>query len=541
MTGLRPIRPSDNLTLLSAICLAIGLMGVLGLAWATALGPGLSPDSVHYVAAAESLSTGHGLIDPISSSTTSLTRFPPLYPAILAAGHLAGLTTRQAAVWLNGFMLIGLLLVLVGLLHLSGSRRPRAFTILAILITASPVMFGVYVMAWTEPLFIFLCYASILCTIMYLRRESPVWLIGACVAASAATLTRYVGIIVPPVVGIGLFLFARGSIRRRVVFAGAVSIAAEVPLIAWWVRNLSFTGSATSRQFAIHPLGLSQIKQAVSTLTSWVFLPAGIPGEVKLAVLLGLAALIVFLVGPGNLIPIRSLNGLNPSIQDAPEVLVLLAAFVILTGIGLGLSLSFVDANTPMDNRILSPIFPALAVITSHAVGVSPRGSVMRIRGVGLLVTVLVVAAALMAWNSFSWAKGAASDGIGFSQPRWRTSEVLGAITALPESLDVYSNAPEAVFLYTHRQTKPLPTHVNLTTQSPNAEFGTQMDDMRRQLESGDGVIVYFSGLAAGSRPDLQELRQWVGADLELAFSDGALFGSRQILRGSGPGSSSTD
>lgn len=531
MIRLLPFETKLNIQQLAGLCLIVGFVGVAGLLWATRLGPGLSPDSVYYVAAARSLSNGGGLVAAVTNSVGQVTRFPPLYPAILAAGTLAGMSVQQSAVVLNGFLLVGLLSAMLAMLYLSGLKKPLAFIVLSVLVVASPVLFELYTMAWTEPLFIFLCYACLLCTIRYLgggRRR--IWLVGACVTASLATLTRYIGVVLPLSVAIGIVLLGSGSVRRRIMFSASLLMMGEAPLLAWWFRNEAVAGNATSRLLAVHLLGADEIKQAIGVVSSWFQVPTGEPGEVKLAALLGFIAITFFLIGPRAFFPKKGSGSSDLQSENGRLVISLVLLFVMLYSAGLALSMSFVDANTPIDDRILSPVFPAFALLLSYAVGIAPLPSRLHHLAKGLLSLALAVAVGLMLRGSLEWARASATEGIGFNQLRWRNSEVLGALSALPSNLGVYSNSPEAVFLYLDRSAMPLPSRVIRTIKQPNEAFGSEMVRLSGEVETGRSVVAYFSGLAPGSRPDLQELSSMSGPEMEVSYADGSLIGSPGVL-----------
>jgi hypothetical protein len=66
--------------------LAVSLIGVVSLAFATRLGAGISPDSTVYVDAANNLKMGRGLsVQSGPDEFTPLAHFPPLFPALLAS------------------------------------------------------------------------------------------------------------------------------------------------------------------------------------------------------------------------------------------------------------------------------------------------------------------------------------------------------------------------------------------------------------------------------------------------------------------------
>ena len=84
---------------------ALALLGV-GLALAASRhGVGASPDSVVYIGVARNLLAGRGLTEPFGALVdTPLTRYPPLYPALLAAGGPLGLDPLATARWISALL-----------------------------------------------------------------------------------------------------------------------------------------------------------------------------------------------------------------------------------------------------------------------------------------------------------------------------------------------------------------------------------------------------------------------------------------------------
>jgi hypothetical protein len=148
----------------------------------------------------------------------------------------------------------------------------------------------------------------------------------------------------------------RRALRRRLLDASIFSILGILPFVLWTVYNQSVAATTPGgRELAFHPVGMPHLWQAVYTLTNWLHLPDNIPGIVRVPVLLfvvaglGVSLWWAYRAKPGN--------------TAVPGLLKLLLLFVILYPLFLAFSISFIDANTPLDERILSPLYVAGAVL----------------------------------------------------------------------------------------------------------------------------------------------------------------------------------
>src|ERR1700757_941643 len=102
-----------------------GILTTLVMLFATApRGPGLTPDGMSYLAAAQSLAHGGSLREPFApwsspDSTSPLTDYPAGYSIVLAAPITLGASPPQAARWveaLSAGLAIGLAVHLLGAL-----------------------------------------------------------------------------------------------------------------------------------------------------------------------------------------------------------------------------------------------------------------------------------------------------------------------------------------------------------------------------------------------------------------------------------------
>ncbi len=507
-----------------AVILVALLAGVSAAALTTRWGIGASPDSVAYIGAARNLASGRGLSLPYGElADLPLTRFPPLYPMILAG--LGGLTgdAATAARWLQA-LLIAANAALVAVFVSRISRRAAWTAALGSLVwMASPAMLELHSLAWSEPLFLFLGTGTLLLLGESLEGEGWRRAAGAGLLAGLASLTRYAGISLLATGGLALMLWGAGTRRERLASVFAfVATGAALPLL-WMARNLRLTGNAAARPIGFHPVGMTQVWQAVDTLARWLQIPRGLPGIAEAALIIVIAAAtLALLLGIGRDRRVRSVGEANR--RAMPGLLRVALLHVAVYAAFLLASISLVDANTPLDSRILSPLYPIGIIALMSAVDSLAR-STRKLRP--MLFPVL---AGLGAWLVFSAGSSAAlvregyQLGLGFNRAEWRVSPTLARVAGLPEASVLYSNSPEAIYFRTGRGALPLPQRFSSVSQSVNVAFPAQVSEIRQMIADRGGAVVYFANLAGTGRMSEDDLRDLLGLEPIYVEADGSIY-----------------
>ena len=142
---------------------------------------------------------------------------------------------------------------------------------------------------------------------------------------------------------------SRAPVFKKPLAEATLFVGVALALPAAWFAGVLAAGGSASRALAFHPLGHAQLWQAVFTVTGWLHAPATTPGAVRL-LLLGL-----LLLAGGAVLFWRRRTLLAPTWRAAFMRLLLL--FVLYYLGFLALSISFLDANTPLDDRILAPVY----------------------------------------------------------------------------------------------------------------------------------------------------------------------------------------
>lgn len=491
---------------------------------ATVHGVGVSPDSIAYIGAARNLVEGRGLTLPYGAlQDAPLTQFPPMYPWLLAVGGQMGMTVLQVARWLQT-LLFGLQIFCLGLLlHRYG--RPWIAVGGSVLLLTSPTLLNISIMAWTESLFVLLCLVAIWLLARFLDSSKRSYLFASTLIVGVATLTRYSGIALVITGCVALLLVANVSFRKRLLNSFLFGLVSVLPLALWMVRNMSVAGSATNRQFSVHPIGRSYFLQALDTIAGWWMVPDVMPIFVKVGVvLLSVAAMVVALwLTPSQTTVSERRTDVTPT--SVRSFLQLLALFVLTYFAFLALSISFVDANTPLDARILAPVYLVVVFLVLYAIHqisayLQHRRLVQIVLVIGMITFVALSARQVVQIVADQYIHGK-----GFASVAWQKSEIIELTRNLPAETPIFSNAPDALYFLADRRTLGIPKKSNAMTQQPNSHYEDELEMMRQTLETEEGVVVYLTKLGRASASQEAELQRQFALSLLAQTGDGVIYG----------------
>ncbi len=442
--------------------------------------PALTPDSVQYLSAAQSLAAGNGLVTSVTPLEAPEARllfadWPPLYPILLslgagapaADGVLPAAPLRWAR-WLNLLALAASFIPLTALASIMAGPRGVA-PVLAFYAVFRPIQL-VNSFGWSESLFILfelLSWAA-LAWAMHRTPSRPVRgviFVLAGLLAAAAVVTRYVGLTIPAAGAIVIIsrtqaVRARQTLRRLLLFL----LPALLPIAIWLARNLLATGDAFGAPRPAAELAPERV--VLSTLRTiardWVCpLLSPESGAARVTGLLGLGA-IGWMAG-------LALHRHGPwtmeSQRDRLTLSGLLTTFTLLYVLVMIASAGMIQFD-PLDSRLLAPVYPAVLLLCAgllRGAYTDPRTSVWQRRG-ALAAGMMMLALNTLA--STHWALAPREDR-SLSWPYWRTvsisesdwkREAALALTAdLPADAVIISDVWELVALHAGRPAKPVP------------------------------------------------------------------------------------
>ena len=401
-------------------------------------GPGMTPDSVHYLSAAENLRQGMGYATAVvpwnGPWPRPLVEWPPLYPlALVAALALGG---AVAGPWVLNALLLAASTWQAA--RLSGPAPLLG----SLIFLASPAVVLVHGYVWSEPLFLLLVLLSLQAQERLLAEPGPGRLVSAAALTGLACLTRYLG---ATLVVSGALALAG---RRRPLQALAYAALSAAPLGLWLIRNRIVAGSLTGERTASGRELPELIREAARTLGGWMVpLDGPLPRYAALAALLALGAFLL-----------RS-----AAREDVPW-LAFLGVYLLAV-----ISLARIVAFDPLTTRLLVPVVPSLAVLAARRL--VPGRRVLAAAGVVLLIA----GPALVTARELAYA-ALVTKGRGYRAAKWRETEAvrLAERGQGPFAGDgtLYSDAADLLSLYSGRPVRFLPA-----ASTPPAELRRAMAD----------------------------------------------------------------
>jgi 4-amino-4-deoxy-L-arabinose transferase-like glycosyltransferase len=460
------------------------LLGILAFALVLAAtdppGPGLDPDALSYMGAAESL-VAHGTYRIPAAPWTSvdsmspLAHFPPGYSTALAIPVALGMTPPQAARLVDALAAAVTVITLV--LVVGAATSLLAGILLGVALLATPAMATVHLSVLSEPLF--LALLALMLAAMVYAPDRP---LRAGVVAAFAAMVRYAGVALVGAAVLWPFMW-RAPWRERVRDAVIAVLPAALLMVTWVVRTRIATGGEHAiRHFAIYGDLGPTLREGGATLRDWLVPDADTewPLPHREVVALGAAAVFVALVVLGA----RSARA-DPG-SRAWRTLRACAALVACYAAIVIVSRLVADPAIPLDERILAPFL--MLVATGAAVAIACWW-----RTTDSHVARAAVAAALVGWCGSS-ASVALDDGrfaldygSDFASEEWRHSPVLDWARTSGASHPLYTNWPAAVYFHLHRPSYSLPTEGETET------LASFVDTLRRR----NGRVLLFKAVNA--------------------------------------------
>jgi len=291
-----------------ALLLAFASVAYLLATWC---GLGQTPDSRHYIATAQHLAQKGEFT---SFDGQPYTLWPPLFPLVLSLAPQHALALAKI---LHLSCLVATLLIWwkvgEGFFQETKWRLFFLFT----LASSTPLLM-VHVFVWSEPLFIFLFSAYLLCIHYFLERKPGAWLLWATVFAFFMMLQRNAGIMLFAGMNLGLVLFAFQKIRQH--WRGFIVHALGSPLgLMGWLGWLYFF---ERRLESVDNFLFNQVDGA-KYQTFWEALVLHLlPWQIP-------AAPLLFIILAGSVLWLAR-KAIFPSFQKSIWLMMLLYAFIVV-------------------------------------------------------------------------------------------------------------------------------------------------------------------------------------------------------------------
>jgi hypothetical protein len=420
---------------------ALGVVAGSGVLWLTqAPGPGLEPDSISYLGAAESLARNGTLAIPFADwsdeeSTSRLSHFPPGYPFAIALGMMAGASASNsaravqsvsAAVSTGGAAMVTSMTA--GLL---------AGTLAGLAVLATPAYAEDHYVVLSEPLF--LALLVLMLGLMAADRPRPVAL-G--IVGATALLVRYAGLALSCAAAVWCFA-QPGTPRQRVARAALVAGPGAAAFLFWsqWVgevREYGWLGENLPASLA----------EGLGTLQGWLA-PAVPPSALRVALTLGAVTCVTVLL-------VRGTWPEAGTTAVATRRLVRACALLAICYGGLVLfSRLFADGEIPFDNRIGSPVFVLVTIAAIAASAAEWRSWPAHARGAAAMAGVLWLAGSILLVERE--VGSLLEDGWGYASADWVGSNLAVWLRTEGTRYVLYSDNPAAVYSLAHRSSRLTP------------------------------------------------------------------------------------
>ena len=518
----------DTFTMLLAALSALGV--ALVMAREIAYGVALHWDSIQYIAGARNLLAGEGYSDmwglPIEP-------WPPLYSLLLATASLGTWDPLDVAGPVNAAV-FGLTIFVVGR-YLRQRLVSRFLVVWACLaVTLSIPLADQASWALSESLFILLTTLVLVRIDQFLTDGKTSSLVWAAVFSALAWLTRNMGVVLPVLVGL-LLLFQPGTpLMRRAGRIAVFSLIAALPIVLWVVQSHLLTGYTFDRYALVldddrwtdHTVSIL-LRQALDGLHEhWLYLDQDMALWPSFEFLPAASALLLVVA-----LLLASVGWIFARISHERHITLLTGAHYVFGGFAvvyfvlLITALRLEYAFHGVSVRYLAPLYIPLLVAAVVALdrllvpvqdrrrkgiaggGASPPVAASDVRG---RVEVQRPLAAVLKVVLSLWALGQvvpnvdkiirANSGdlyLGYSGPRWASSETLRWIRENPIDAVVYSTEPLAVYLHNGRTSWELPLNCSGSDEwHPPDGFclsGTGQEQLRRWLaDVPDGTYVVW-------------------------------------------------
>ena len=510
-------KPNWSLLFYMLFFLVIAFSAFVMLLWGTGIyGIGISPDSTIYLDTAKNLIAGNGF----TAYSEPMTHYPPFYPMILVISGIINSNLVHSARWLHA-IIYGVNAFLFGfLIYLSSSRNRIAAILSIFLFISSSEILKIHIYAWSESPFITFSLLSFLFFFLYSTTSQSKYLLLTSITLCLAIATRYVGLSLLPPIIILLILFDKQTIKKKVINLFLVVFLSLFPIIIWMLRNLLIIHSLTDRKLVFHPISTSRIiSDSINAFHSFIRPNFATVWANAIEILTILCVFVFF-----SMIVIRNRSSQN--IQNNMEnffiylgTLSFVSYFIFII-----FSITFVDANTPLDQRILFPAYLFIAIAIFSAVFINSNGVRIKYgRACIILYIIFLILTNIIPMTDFVY--GSRSKGLGYNSIDWIDSPTIYSLTLLDPKLKIYTNARDVISFRTTSLSQNLPKSANQNSLISNNNYNNEIISMCESVEKGDAFIVFFDSIKRWYFPTKVELMQKCNLPIRSKQVDGMIFG----------------
>ncbi|HRQ37426.1 MAG TPA: glycosyltransferase family 39 protein [Chloroflexota bacterium] len=479
---------------------------------------GVGADTVIFYGAAHNLQQGQGLTLSFDSTFAGnkgelMTHFPPLFPALLAGlALLAG--DVESAAWFWSITAFSLLILAIGLLV--RFYCPHTFwpPVLAAFFTLSAATtIRLYTVTHSESLFLLLWLSSFFLLDRYGQRPYRSTLVFSALLAGLTFLTRYAGIAFILTGSLWLLLRRGWKTTGGWLWAATYGFLSLLPMLLW-LLYAGQSGSATNRDLTVHWIADYHVWQGVYTVSAWST-PDNIP------LLLRLVVWLVMFGSLGWLILRRHFSQAHMP-AHVPDFFKLLLLNLVVYLAFIVFSISFMDIQIRLTERILSPVYLSLLLLGAYGITIwwSQAASSAR-RVMALAGSTLCLAYLVSMVYTFADIR---QNGEHYTGVAWRDSETLAFLQASDGRTTTISNGPDIIYYYTGLPALAVPAQYHDTSMLPNEAYEAELQATAAQLASGAQLVLFQDMAWRWFLPDEPTLLNALPLQPIHRFADGTIY-----------------
>lgn len=500
---------------MNLVLICVGICASAIMFWTMANGPGISPDSTIYFAVAKNILAGNGFY----YGEFSVAHYPPLYSILLAIVGLFNNGDLLQAARLLHAALFGInlcLIIFVVQKCTNNSFWASIFAALIFLFSAPLIL--IYSMGWSESSFTIFSLGTLILLSYYSRKPSTKWLVVTSIVCGLAIATRYIGVVLLPAIAISILFWGNRTVKDKFLDTFIAMVISCFPISVWMVSNLIMTQSATDRTLTKHLFGLEHIKSLIETMYYYIF-PIQASDWIQGLLIFGILTVFVFST--------FKIFSQKDSYFEANSIgfilLSLCLTFFIMYIAFLMISISFFDAHTPLDFRILAPAYLTLIIAFITLTWRLFQSSEQKIIKKGFLILALV-SIILNSRPAISRIIDIHNNGLGYSSVSWRNSEIIHYLKSVPLNENIYTNGVDVLRFWTGKEAMVLPQKIFGTTLRPNQNYKEQIKFLCEDVREGKAIIIYFTNVNRPYLPELGELINKCDISPLMELSDGIIF-----------------
>jgi hypothetical protein len=482
------------------IILAFSLLAGFLVHYSTPRGPWAFSDTTEYLEAGRNFAAGRGfVIQRMNDRYVPLSTRPPLYPLILGGMIKSGIDPVLGSGWLNSALYAGLILI-VGIAAYRYTHNTGLILLLLLFLCTEYELVEAFASMMTEPLYVTFTVAQILLLVIYLKSDHLAALVASIAVAAALWMTRYAGAANAVFLGVGIILFSKHPLSRRLVLSILSVLIPAIPYLGWSLHLRPTGYSAGVYDWPVTDLweGLRPVRGAfIDSLWDWLpfsLIPFN-PTYYHKILFLSLFFLIT-LIGCLYAIVLSHRKGRDPLLsKEAFQWGSLLVIFAFLHLMVIAVSYVLISVPKPaLAGRVLMPSKITLLFglgILFYELGLHLIRSKLAILLPAAFLLPLVFVRLPQVQQNLS---DLHTTGKGYTATSWQDLKIIDELKSLPDSIPIISNDPVAVTFFAARPAHPLPELEDDQPVESKAPFGLRSQDQAELSFRQDGAaLVLFS------------------------------------------------